>query len=105
MGEKHPHIPGVVVVGFPYVRENCFAVFRHWPAADAIRFLLPRTWPIKGGAAVYTPPPDSRITTAQAYFAGYRNTYPVIGGLPKGLIPSFPAYLWRNRRHAGVCLQ
>lgn len=91
-----------LVVGFPYVRENFFAVFRHWPHADNIRFLLPVRWPIKGGASEYAPPSDNRITTARAFFADYRWKYPVIGGLLKGWMPAFAGFLWKNRHRSDI---
>lgn len=91
-----------LVVGFPYVRESFFAVFRHWPDPDAIRFLLPEHWPIKGGASEYRPAKDPRVTTARAYFANYRWKYPVIGGLLKGWMPAFPVFLWSERARTDV---
>jgi len=89
---------GVAVVGFPYIRENYFEVFRHWPDPDNILFLLPRKWPIKSGKSVFHPPADVRIETASAYFSDYHWKYPVIGGILKGWMPAFPLFLWKHRK-------
>ena len=102
MDSKSNRSINVAVVGFPYIRENAFAVFLHWPEPQRICFLLPKSWPIKGGKVVYRPPSDLRITTARAFFSGYHWSYPIIGGLLKGWMPTFPLFLWRNRRHIGV---
>jgi len=102
MDDQSHHSIGVAVVGFPYVRENFFAVFRRWPEPDRIRFLLPRSWPIKGGAVIYRPPADPRITTARALFSQYHDRIPVIGGLLKGWMPTFPLFLWRNRNRTNL---
>ena len=100
MGTEDRTSVGIGVVGFPYVRDEYFAVFRHWPEPDAIRFLLPRRWTAKGGKVVYQAPDDSRVTAVRAYFDRYHHDVPVIGGLMKGWMPSFPIWLWRNR--AGI---
>ncbi len=102
MGTQHTDRHRIAVVGFPYIRENAFAVFRQWPAPDIIRFLLPERWSIKGGTTVFTPPDDPRVSTARAYFANYHWAYPVIGGLLKGWMPAFPKFLWRNRKEVDL---
>jgi len=91
---------GILIAGFPYVRERYFATFRHWPRENEISFLLPRVWTAKKGKVVFTPPMDANVSTARALF--HDSDAPVIGGLLKGWMPGFVPHVWRNRR--GVSL-
>lgn len=86
----------ILIAGFPYIRENYLATFRHYSDSDQIFFLLPKVWKIKDGKVVFRPPKQNNIYTTRAFF--YHSSYPVIGGLLKGWMPAFPLVLWRLRK-------
>lgn len=91
---------GILITGFAYVRERYFATWRHVPEPDSYRFLLPRVWPIKSGKIIYTAPDDPRVIAARALFT--HSHFPIIGGLLKGWMPSFPLVLWRLRKRTAL---
>lgn len=90
----------ILIAGFPYVRDRYFATFRDPSIRDEVVFLLPRRWTAKGGSVVFTPPRDERVTTARALF--HHSHVPVIGGLLKGWMPTFPLVLWRMRHSVSL---
>ncbi len=86
----------ILIAGYPYIRENYFKTLRHYPKKNALYFLLPKIWKVKGGKVIYYPPSDSNVFKANAYF--HHSHYPIIGGLLKGWLPSFPLVVWRLKR-------
>ena len=92
----------ILIAGFPYIRENYFNTWRHYPAQGKIFFLLPESWKVKNGKIVYYPSKDSNVFSAKAYF--HHSHYPVIGGLFKGWMPIFPFILWRLKRKKKINL-
>lgn len=86
----------ILVAGFPYIRENYFATFRHWPEREGVIFFLPKVWKIKGGKVVFYPPKDQNVITGKILF--FHSQYPIIGGVLKGWMPAFPLVLWRLRK-------
>jgi phosphatidylinositol alpha-1,6-mannosyltransferase len=57
-------------------------------------------WPIKNGKIVYTAPNDPRVIATRALFT--HSHFPIIGGLLKGWMPSFPLVLWRLRKRTAL---
>ena len=90
----------ILIVGFPYIRENYFATFRHYPDPDQIIFLLPKIWKIKNDKVVFYPPDHPNVYTVRSFF--FHSRYPVIGGLLKGWMPAFPLVVWRLRKRIKI---
>jgi len=91
---------GVLIAGFPYIRERYFATWRHYLRPEDLHFLLPKRWTAKSGKVVFTPPDDERVSTATTLFP--HSHFPVIGGLLKGWMPAFPLHLWHMRRSVSL---
>lgn len=85
----------IFISGFPYVRERYFETFRHYESKNDLLFLLPKTWKVKKGKVIYHAPKDSNVIPTNALF--HHSDYPIIGGLLKGWMPSFPIHLWKHR--------
>ena len=85
----------VLISGYPYVKENYFRTFDHYPEADSIFFVLPKVWKAKGGKLKFSPPKQNNVFAASAYF--YHSGYSIIGGLLKGWMPAFPLILSKLR--------
>lgn len=92
----------ILVAGYPYIRENYFNTFRHYPVEGKIFFLLPESWRVKRGKIIYYPPKDPNIFNTKAFF--HHSHYPVMGGLLKGWMPAFPFILWRLKRKKNINL-
>jgi glycosyltransferase involved in cell wall biosynthesis len=92
----------ILIAGFPYIRSSYRDTFKEYPGNEQIFFLLPEHWPIKNGAVVFHAPSESNIISARAFFA--HSNYPVIGGLLKGWMPSFPLALYKLNRQEDVDL-
>ncbi|PIR41802.1 MAG: hypothetical protein COV30_01245 [Candidatus Yanofskybacteria bacterium CG10_big_fil_rev_8_21_14_0_10_37_15] len=86
----------ILIAGFPYVRKNYSDTFDFYPQKDRIFFLLPKKWKAKKGKIVFSPPKKNNVFTVNAFF--YHSEYPLIGGLLKGWMPSFPLFLFRFKR-------
>ncbi|PIR41930.1 MAG: hypothetical protein COV30_01115 [Candidatus Yanofskybacteria bacterium CG10_big_fil_rev_8_21_14_0_10_37_15] len=86
----------ILIVGYPYIKENYFNTFNFHSEKDKIFFLLPKIWKAKGGKIKFYPPSKDNVYTAGAYF--YHSNYPIIGGLLKGWMPLFPLILFKIRR-------
>src|SRR3989344_2595348 len=82
----------VLIVGYPYARQNYRATF---DGSNAY-FLLPKVWKIKNGKAEYKNNDDARITTTPTFF--HHSDYPIIGGLLKGWMPFAPWHIWKLKR-------
>jgi len=78
----------VLIAGFSYVRKNYFDTFKFYPPKGRTFFLLPKIWKAKGGKVVFNSPEAENVFTTKAFF--YHSHYPLIGGLLKGWMPSFP---------------
>lgn len=90
----------ILITGYPYIRENYFKTLRHYPKKNALFFLLPKIWKVKGGKIVYHPPADANVFKARAFF--YHSHYPIIGGLLKGWMPGFLNFIIRKRKSLGI---
>lgn len=90
----------ILIAGYPYVKENYLKTFDYYPEGDSVFFLLPKTWKAKNGKLNFNPPRRNNIYTANAYF--FHSNYPVIGGLLKGWMPSFPLVLFKIRRKIDI---
>lgn len=86
----------ILISGFPYVRKEYFETFNFYPKKDDLVFLLPKIWKAKDGKVVFQPQKDNRVITTKAFF--YHSQYPIIGGLLKGWMPTFPFILWNMRK-------
>lgn len=86
----------ILVTGYPYIRENYFNTLRYYPKKDALFFLLPKIWKVKGGKVIYHPPPDPNIYKTKAFF--YHSHYPIVGGLLKGWMPGFLFFILKYKR-------
>ncbi len=86
----------ILIAGFPYVRREYLETFDAYPKKDSLIFLLPKIWKAKSGKVIFYPPEDSRIISAKSFF--YHSHYPIIGGLLKGWMPSFPFHLFHVRK-------
>lgn len=88
----------VLIAGYPYIRESYLNTFKFYPEEGGVIFLLPQKWKVKGGKVIYRPQKAKNIFTATAYF--HHSKYPIIGGLLKGWMPSFPVFLlFRRSEH------
>lgn len=85
----------ILIAGFPYIRKNYLETFNHYPHDDELFFLLPNLWKIKKGKYTYHPPEQTNIFKTRALF--YHSHYPIIGGLLKGWMPSFPLLLMHKQ--------
>lgn len=83
----------VLIVGYPYIKESYIRVFDYYPEKDNLFFLLPVKWKAKEGKIIYYPPEKKNILKTKALF--YHSNYPLIGGLLKGWMPSFPFILFK----------
>src|SRR3989344_1937332 len=85
----------ILITGYPYVRENYLKTFDG--REGEIVFLLPATWPIKGGKVVFLPPERKNVEKTKAFF--FHSNYPLVGGALKGFMPMFPWRLFKNRKN------
>lgn len=92
----------ILIAGYAYVKENYFNTFKFYSEPEAINFLLPKMWKAKDGKIVFHPPKGPNVFLANAYF--YHSNYPLIGGLLKGWLPSFPFVLWRLKRDKKIVI-
>ena len=88
----------ILIAGYPYVRENFLRTFDS--ITDRCIFLLPKKWKAKGGKVVFTPPVRKNVKTTTALF--FHSHYPIIGGVLKGWMPSFPLWLWKYRKVVNI---
>ncbi|MDP3954723.1 MAG: glycosyltransferase family 4 protein [bacterium] len=88
----------VLIVGYPYIKEDYIRTFEGYPKPEDLGFLLPRSWKAKGGKIVYKPSKNTslNILKTQTYF--YHSGYPLVGGSLKGWMPALPFYLWSLKR-------
>ena len=90
----------ILIVGYPYIRENYLNTFNFYPEKDKVFFLLPDVWKVKGGKVVYHAPKRDNVFTAKAFFS--HSHYPIIGGLLKGWIPSFLGFMMKNKKRKNI---
>ena len=86
----------ILIVGYAYIKESYFNTFKFYPEAEAVSFLLPKTWKAKNNKIIFNSPKGDNVFTIKAFFS--HSHYPVIGGLFKGWMPDFPLVLWRLRK-------
>lgn len=94
--------PAILIAGFPYVRQNYFETFKHYPPGQELWFLLPETWKAKGGKVVFHAPKEPNVIPTKAFF--YHSRYPVISGLLKGWMPAFPLHVKHLKREKKIKL-
>ena len=58
----------ILITGYPYVRESYLNTFKFYPEPEAINFLLPKSWKVKGGKVVFDPPKKDNIFTTKTFF-------------------------------------
>ncbi|OGN07920.1 MAG: hypothetical protein A3C61_03340 [Candidatus Yanofskybacteria bacterium RIFCSPHIGHO2_02_FULL_39_10] len=85
----------ILISGYTYVDESTIKTFDYYPEKESIHFLVPKTWPLKGGKYIYHAPVKENVKTTKAFFT--HSNYPVIGGIFKGLMPVFPIELFRQK--------
>src|SRR3989344_631497 len=90
----------ILIAGYPYIKENYLKTFDYYPEVDKVFFLLPKTWKAKGGKLKFSPPHKDNIYTTNAYF--FHSNYPIVGGLLKGWMPSFPLVLFKIRKKIDI---
>lgn len=90
----------ILIAGYSYIKENYLKTFDYYPEKDKIFFLLPKIWKSKGGKLKFHPLHKDNIYTANAYF--FHSNYPIIGGLLKGWMPSFPLVLFKIRKKINI---
>lgn len=86
----------ILIAGYAYIKENYFNTFLSYPESGAVNFLFPTVWTAKGGKIVFRPPAGGNVFVSPTYF--HHSQYPIIGGLLKGWMPTFPLVLWRLRK-------
>ena len=90
----------ILIVGYPYIRENYFKTFDSYPKVDSIFFVLPKIWKAKKGKLNFIPPVRKNVYTTNAYF--YHSDYSFFGGVLKGWMPSFPSILIKLRKKIDI---
>lgn len=91
----------VFVTGYPYARDAYRRTFDHISDEDMrIRFILPCSWPIKGGQVIFRPEKNERTTLIPAWFS--HSHYPLIGGILKGWMPAMPFVLFRHAHRGDI---
>src|SRR3989338_1343836 len=90
----------ILIAGYPYIKENYLKTFDYYPEVDKVFFLLPKTWKAKGGKLKFSPPHKDNIYTTNAYF--FHSNYPIVGGILKGWMPSFPLVLFKIRKKIDI---
>lgn len=87
---------GILIAGYPYIRESYLNTFKFYPEKDKIFFLLPKIWKVKKGKVIFKPPKEPYIFRTPAFF--HHSLYPIIGGSLKGWMPAIPLFLLKNRK-------
>lgn len=90
----------ILIAGYPYIKESYFKTFSFYPEKNEVFFLLPTVWKAKGGKLKFYPPREDNVYMASAYF--FHSNYPIIGGLLKGWMPSFPLALFKIRKRIDI---